>query len=251
MLDDPSQLPAFAQPWVPPLATQPQPISPFGEARLGVYNTIQPRNLASASLTPVAPDQPSMDDSRAKSMVLNKISSGEAQDYNVLYGGHTFSSFASHPNIPVPIPNSDKYSTAAGRYQFIKSTWDAEAAKLGLKDFSPGNQDIAAWDLANTTYRQQTGRDLLADAKAGNVKWSALGGQWESLKGSASGPGLADSKRHQQAAPASMPSEAPSKDKSAKTLQSLALLQAFAPHVKFTPIDYNPWALQPKVAVNG
>jgi muramidase (phage lysozyme) len=37
-------------------------------------------------------------------------------------------------------------STASGAYQYIKSTWNAKALKLGLKDFSEESQDIAAID---------------------------------------------------------------------------------------------------------
>lgn len=35
-------------------------------------------------------------------------------------------------------------ATAAGRYQFLKRTWDVEIAELGLRDFSPLSQDLAA-----------------------------------------------------------------------------------------------------------
>lgn len=35
-------------------------------------------------------------------------------------------------------------STASGRYQFLKRTWDLEAAELSLNDFSPLSQDLAA-----------------------------------------------------------------------------------------------------------
>lgn len=70
--------------------------------------------------------------------------------YNVMYGGQTFSSFAAHPRVAVPIniPGYEgKYSTAAGAYQFIFSTWENQRVKLGLPDFSPASQDAAALGL--------------------------------------------------------------------------------------------------------
>ena len=38
-------------------------------------------------------------------------------------------------------------TTAAGAYQFLSSTWNALARKLGLPDFSPASQDAAAIEL--------------------------------------------------------------------------------------------------------
>ncbi len=58
--------------------------------------------------------------------------------YNVKYGGATFTDFSQHPGTSAPItsgPNAGLTSSAAGRYQFLKSTWDAEAKKLDLQDF--------------------------------------------------------------------------------------------------------------------
>lgn len=70
-----------------------------------------------------------------------------ANRYNVLYGGGTFNSYADHPRrrIPINLPGYEgKYSSAAGAYQFIESTWDSLASRLGLPDFSPASQDAAA-----------------------------------------------------------------------------------------------------------
>lgn len=58
--------------------------------------------------------------------------------YNVLFGGHTFTGYVTHPNIKVPYGKT--YSTAAGRYQLLYKTF------VGLKmaDFTPASQDAAA-----------------------------------------------------------------------------------------------------------
>lgn len=121
--------------------------------------------------------------------LLDTIAGTESPGYNVMYGGKRFDSYADHPRVAVPIgsgPNTGKTSSAAGRYQFLGSTWDAQAKKLGLKDFSPENQDVAAWDLAATTYAQKTGRDLNADLNDPNARGNigqALSGVWTSLPG--------------------------------------------------------------------
>lgn len=114
--------------------------------------------------------------------VLDTIAQGESPDYNTLYQGHKFKSTAAHPGIAIPIGQTGMSSTAAGRYQFLKPTWDAVAEHLELKDFSPKSQDQAAWWLAQRTYRQNTGRDLEADAKEKNVQWGAMVKQWPSLQ---------------------------------------------------------------------
>jgi muramidase (phage lysozyme) len=127
--------------------------------------------------------------------LLNYIARGEsAGRYNVRYGGSTdktFAGFADHPRVAEPItsgPDAGKTSSAAGRYQFIGSTWDDQARKLGLKDFSPANQDAAAWNLAQEEYRRKTGNDLLSVMKSGDKAAIAdiprqLSGQWSSLPG--------------------------------------------------------------------
>ena len=51
--------------------------------------------------------------------------------------------FRHHPNLAVRWANGQPPSSAAGRYQFIYSTWKG----LGMKDFSPRSQDLAAIKL--------------------------------------------------------------------------------------------------------
>ena len=102
--------------------------------------------------------------------------------YNVKNGGSTFDSYAEFPEGVGP----GGTSSAAGRYQLISGTWRSLQTKLGLKDFSPTNQDKAAWDLAATAYHAKTGRSLEADLKAGGHQQqiaAALGPIWPSLPG--------------------------------------------------------------------
>lgn len=60
--------------------------------------------------------------------------------YDVSVGGATFSDMSRHPEMYNPELGSD----AAGRYQFISTTFKPIAQRLGLTDFSPRSQDLAA-----------------------------------------------------------------------------------------------------------
>jgi muramidase (phage lysozyme) len=120
--------------------------------------------------------------------LLDTISGTEsAGKYDIMYGKKRFSSYADHPRQLFSIergPNKGKKTSAAGRYQFIRDTWDDQASKLGLKDFSPASQDAAAWNLAKETY----GRGLMQDLRSGDpAKIAAIGKalrhQWTSLPG--------------------------------------------------------------------
>ena len=108
--------------------------------------------------------------------------------YNVIYGGRTFDDFSQHPGVNVPIqsgPNVGKTSSAAGKYQFLSSTWNDIAGRYGLPDFSPASQDAGAWYLANENYKRATGGDLLTALKGGDIQGvaKALSPTWTSLAG--------------------------------------------------------------------
>ncbi|MCX7997354.1 MAG: glycoside hydrolase family 104 protein [Acidobacteriota bacterium] len=84
---------------------------------------------------------------------LDMIAEAEGADYQTLvhHGrkNKVLKELSRHPGIVVkevkgrPIPKN-LWSTAAGRYQFLKRTWDRLARALNLPDFSPKSQDLAA-----------------------------------------------------------------------------------------------------------
>jgi muramidase (phage lysozyme) len=120
--------------------------------------------------------------------LLDTIAGTESPGYDVIYGGRRFTDFSRHPNIRVPItrgPNKGKFSTAAGRYQFIIGTWTDLQNELDLPDFSPESQDKAAWHLAQKVYRAKTSRELLSDLQNGELDQvgPALHDTWTSLPG--------------------------------------------------------------------
>ncbi|MDK2377301.1 glycoside hydrolase family 24 protein [Serratia fonticola] len=101
--------------------------------------------------------------------------------YNTMFGGSQFMGF-NHPRVRHPFKQTDgtwNVTTAAGRYQFLGKTWDDSAEKLGLTDFSPRNQDIAA--LHRIMERGQLDNVLNGDIEKAIA---GLGGEWASLPSS-------------------------------------------------------------------
>lgn len=76
--------------------------------------------------------------------------------YDVMVGGALLSSLADHPRTVVSLKKRDGspvmnqitgkplQSSAAGRYQFLRATWDDLAKRCSLTDFGPVSQDRAA-----------------------------------------------------------------------------------------------------------
>lgn len=109
---------------------------------------------------------------------LDFLAEAEGADYNVITGGGRFSDFSRHPAV-VGMTTRDGKSTAAGRYQITKPTYDEFAPKLGIKDFSPESQDKIALAIIS-----QSG--ALDDVRQGNFRNAIdkLGGRWASLPSS-------------------------------------------------------------------
>ena len=93
-------------------------------------------------------------------------------------------SLADHPRLyfSFTVAGRELKTSAAGRYQFLISTWDELRAKLHLPDFGPASQDAAAIELI----RQ---RGALPDVRAGRVSAaiSKCAKTWASLPGAGYG----------------------------------------------------------------
>ena len=85
-------------------------------------------------------------DSRVQALLATIRDKESGSQYNLINGGSHFADYSAHPNVYNPATDS----TAAGAYQFIHSTWEAESKALGLPDFSPPAQDLAAVDLLSS-----------------------------------------------------------------------------------------------------
>ncbi len=111
--------------------------------------------------------------------LLSVIAGTESPGYNVLNGGERFDSYDDHPRRK----GAGGLSTAAGRYQFVKGTWDRVSSVLGLPNFLPENQDKGAWWLAQADYKARTGRDLTSDIDGGNFAAvrAGLAPTWEGI----------------------------------------------------------------------
>lgn len=128
--------------------------------------------------------------------LLNAISGPESGGkYNIRYtpkGGAIFNGYDAHPAIAEPTINAltgkADVSTAAGRYQITKTTWDDLKAR-GLipqnATFSPEWQDRSALALAADRYKATTGEDLWTELQQNGLSskvMGALGSTWIGLR---------------------------------------------------------------------
>lgn len=100
---------------------------------------------------------------------------GHGQDgYNVTFAYHYFSSCAHHPNWRICA--GGYCSTAAGRYQFLTSTWRG----LGYSNFGPANQDRGAMKLVARrgarvpTSRAMTATEFVNTMDRISYEWASL-----------------------------------------------------------------------------
>ena len=71
----------------------------------------------------------------------------EGNGYHTAFGGGRIASLKDHPRYLKSFTQKNgkvNKTSAAGRYQFIRKTWDNLARQYGLSDFGPKNQDLGA-----------------------------------------------------------------------------------------------------------
>jgi len=116
---------------------------------------------------------------------LDMIAFAEGADYSTLFGRGKFSGFDDHPRIVVRRWGKDGQgndvlyaSSAAGRYQIIRKTWDDVSRKIGATSFDPYWQDLAAIYLIRR-------KGALADVIAGRFSTAVnkVRRVWASLPG--------------------------------------------------------------------
>jgi muramidase (phage lysozyme) len=105
---------------------------------------------------------------------------GYSQDgYNVMFSFRLFSSCRVHPNTCIAFGST--CSTAAGRYQFLTTTWNSVKSARGLSSFEPENQERGAAYLISSTRRVTVPQDRPMTAAEFSNAMSKLSWEWASL----------------------------------------------------------------------
>ena len=97
---------------------------------------------------------------------------------NTIVGGGKFDDYSRHPGV-VGVTTKEGPSTAAGKWQITKTTYDDIAPKIGVTDFSEESQKKIALKLIQD-------KGALEDIQKGDYKTAneKLGGVWASLPSS-------------------------------------------------------------------
>lgn len=86
--------------------------------------------------------------------------------YYMQYTGTKIDDLSQHPRemrCGIDIRNNQLCSDAAGRYQFLSTSWDLYGEAIGVKDFSPTNQDLVAIEIIKS-------KEALTDIEEGRLE---------------------------------------------------------------------------------
>jgi muramidase (phage lysozyme) len=99
--------------------------------------------------------------------------------YDVMFSFRLMSGCSRHPNQCISYGGT--CSTAAGRYQFLTSTWNSVARARNLTSFEPENQERGAAYLISTTRRVSVPQNRAMTASEFSNAMSKLSYEWASL----------------------------------------------------------------------
>lgn len=131
---------------------------------------------------------------RALMRTITASEANDARPYTLLYGGEHAWDLSRHPNRCVPIaagPNVGKCTTAAGRYQFLNTTWEKIARRYHPRpssfllwknySFEPEYQDVVVYRWLKD--QRAWGVDISEELRRGKVNnvLRRLSGTWTSL----------------------------------------------------------------------
>ncbi|NEP61502.1 MAG: glycoside hydrolase family protein [Symploca sp. SIO2G7] len=132
---------------------------------------------------------------RALMRTISASESNMDHPYHLLYGGKTVDQLDRHPDTCIPIeigPNFGDCTTAAGRYQFLTTTWQTKAQQYHPSppdwfefwqayDFSSEAQDIVVYRWLSDP--AAWGTDIGQQLKNGDINQvlELLSGTWTSL----------------------------------------------------------------------
>ena len=132
---------------------------------------------------------------RALMRTISAAESNTADPYRLLYGGKRVKDLSVHPDECVQIvngPNKDDCTTAAGRYQFLTTTWQQEARRYHPErpawyevweqpSFEPEFQDDVMYGWLNDP--EAWGFDVAEELRLGDLDLvlMRLSGTWTSL----------------------------------------------------------------------
>jgi muramidase (phage lysozyme) len=102
---------------------------------------------------------------RALMRTISAAESNTADPYRLLYGGQRVTDLSVHPDLCVPIvngPNVGDCTTAAGRYQFLTTTWETQARYYNPQEI--GWYERWRQPSFEAQYQDEVVHDWLADA---------------------------------------------------------------------------------------
>lgn len=110
-----------------------------------------------------------------------ELGEADKDKYNIVVGGQETTLTSAHPGIY----NSELNSDAAGRYQFLSTTWQVCVEALGPLDFSnPRDQDLAAvYLIANIRGKEKEvlSGDMVSALTGNGAEGDGLAYEWASL----------------------------------------------------------------------